>query len=300
MLTIYNLSDGQEDMFLINIENNVRILIDSGNTMEDCKRKIKELNEKENNVDMIDYIVLTHIDQDHIRGFLRLLKDEYDDTVVIYNKFINGLISYKQAEKFEKLIRGHKVVVSYKEYQDNFGDVIFLSPEQRRKYKIKKEEIYITFLNPPKEKIEELYQNYQYYKKTGKKMSNDTKVVNGSSIIFILEYDGKAILMSGDGYIADIIPFIEILSDEKKTYCPINKLDLIKIPHHGSKDNNEKLDKLLEKMNCNKFIITNGDKGNVKIENGLKEILKDKEVYASDNCDKYGELTIKTKCKITI
>ena len=106
--------------------------------------------------------------------------------------------------------------------------------------------------------------------------------------------------MSGDGYIADIIPHIAILSDKEKTYCPINKLDLIKIPHHGSKDNNEKLDKLLEIMNCNKFIITNGDKGNVKIENGLKEILKDKEVYVSDNCDKYGELTIKTECKITI
>ena len=119
--------------------------------------------------------------------------------------------------------------------------------------------------------------------------------------MFILEYNEKAVLMTGDGYISDIMPFIDILSDDKLTHNTIKKLDLIKIPHHGSKENNKQLDGLLEKMDCNKFIITNSSNGNVKIENDLIEILRYKEVYVSEECEKYNGLkNLITTDKITI
>ena len=300
MIIIYNLSKGQEDMFLINIKNEINILVDSGNSQKKCEEKLQGIDLNENN--KLDYIILTHIDQDHIKGLLGLLKDRKDiceNTVMVYNKFINGLISYRQAEAFDKLINGHQVIVSYKEYQDNTGDIIFLSVKQRQKCKIGKGKIYITFLNPSKEKVEELYQNYKYWKKKEKKKSNDAKVVNRSSIIFILEYNEKAILMTGDGYISDIITFIEILSDNELTCVPIKKLDLIKIPHHGSKENNKKLDKILERMSCEKFIITNSTEGNVNIEDELIRMLKNKEIYVSEECNKYdGLFNLRTEGKI--
>lgn len=52
--------------------------------------------------------------------------------------------------------------------------------------------------------------------------------------MFILEYQKKSILMTGDGYISDILQSIEQLADPKETVQPIIHFDLIKLPHHGS------------------------------------------------------------------
>lgn len=297
MIKITNMSEGQEDMFFIIVKDTIKILIDGGNNSKRCKEKLDDINI---NIDEIDYIILTHTDQDHINGLLGLLKNRCENTVIVYNKFINGLISYKQAEKFEKLIQNREVIVPYKEYQDNAGDIIFLSINQRKKYPIKDEEVYITFLNPSKEKVEKLRYNYDYYKSTGKTKSNDAKIVNGSSIMFILEYDGKRVLFTGDGYIGDILPIINDLSNEESSAQTIKELDLIKLPHHGSLDNNKQLDELLTKMHCEKFIITNGESGNVKIEEDLEKILEGKTIYINKNCDKYRNLKIIVNTEIDL
>ncbi len=271
MLTIYNFSEGQEDCFYISIgkEKKTNILVDGGNGNIDLMI---------NYIQKLHYVVLTHIDQDHIRGLIKLFKNKESckDIIIVYNRFINGEISYKQAEEFELLTKDYHNIVSYKEYQENRGDIIFLSVSQRKKLKKAKGQIYITFLSPQKEKVQKLYEYYNYYKYNSRKTKHsNSKIVNQSSIMFILEYDNYVILMTGDGYISDIMKDITILADEEQTNDHIKAFDLIKIPHHGSKENNEELGKLLEKIPCNRFIITNTftKRSSVRIEEKLIENL---------------------------
>lgn len=299
-MKIRNLSNGQEDIFLFTIDrkigNNsseINILVDGGNNGIRCVNEIKDLG-----LTKLDYIVLTHIDNDHIQGILMILRTikEFKDTIIVYNKFVNGLVSYTQAEKFERLIEKKEVIVSYKEYQDNSGEITFLSVDQRRKMRYDNDRVYITFLSPDRDKVKKLYDFYDFYKTTGRKQSYDAEIVNRSSIIFILEYQQNAILMTGDGYISDILSSIEQLSNSTQTVHPIKHFDLIKIPHHGSKANNSELAQLVQYIPCDKFVITNENSGSVKISEELKEVLLKKELYISEECEKCeGMCVIVTK-----
>lgn len=302
MIKIVNLSEGQEDFFLLQIiretGSKVNILIDGGKSEKKCRDKLKEYE-----FEKLDYIILTHIDSDHIHGLMGLFDkhdDKYKDTVIVYNKFINGMVSYKQAEKFEKMIENRNILVSYKEYQDNKGDIIFLSKSQRQKLKRNKEKIYITFLSPLREVVENLYNAYHYYKENNKIIPNNAEIVNRSSIMFLLEYKNSAILMLGDGYISDIIKSIDLLSDEKNAFEPIKKVSLIKLPHHGSAENNTELHSLLLKIHCEMFILTNSDESNVQIHESLKNELKGKDIYSANLCEKYEGLKVVCKREIEI
>ena len=186
-----------------------------------------------------------------------------------------------------EVIKNNKVIVSYKEYQENSSEILFLSVNQRRKLIYEDNKVYITFLAPNKDKVQKLYNYYDFYKTNGKKRSDDAEIVNRSSIMFILEYHRNAILMAGDGYISDIITSIEQLADSSQTMYPIRKFDLIKLPHHGSDDNNCCLEQLIQYTPCNKFVITNGNRGSVNISEKLKEILFGKNVYISEECEKF-------------
>lgn len=307
-MIIKNLSSGQEDMFLITIKDGdreTRILVDGGNS----KTRIKE-RMNEGTINELEYVVLTHIDGDHIRGLLELFKNnnKYRDTEIIYNKFVNGMISYKQAEEFEKMIGDHNIIVSYKEYQDSSNGIKFLSVDQRLKLKNNDSDIYLTFLWPPKETVAKLQEDYEYCKRNKITSSKDTaEIVNRSSIMFMLEHNQKRILMLGDGYIEDIIGSIKELTDKENCLKPIEKADLIKIPHHGSEKNNEKLDELINMVPCDNFIITNCDStanSSVKISDKLKNTLNRPtiKIYVTKNSEKYSGLEnvdIKSEIDIT-
>ena len=296
MITIYNFSEGQEDIFCISIgeQEKTNLLVDGGNGNIDFITKMEECKIKE-----LHYVLLTHIDQDHIKLFKN--KENYEGVTVIYNKFINGLISYDQAKQFEELTERFHNIVSYREYQDSVGSIIFLSTGQREKLEKEEGKIYITFLSPNKEKVQKLYEYYGYYKSRNKPKACNGKIVNQSSIIFILEYNDYVVLMTGDGYIEDIIEDIKDLSDTNKTNNPIEKFDIIKIPHHGSEDNNKQLDELLKKLPCDKFIITNKFKdlkqGDVRIKKELIDILNGKKVYSSSYEGEYKDKEILTVIK---
>ena len=118
--------------------------------------------------------------------------------------------------------------------------------------------------------------------------------------MFIIEYQRKAILMCGDGYIRDIYSYIEELSDGNKTLYPINKFEIIKVPHHGSLENNRELGRMLDKVGCDKFIITNEDNGNVKIKDEIKKFLSDKKIYCSNECSKFNDLDVEVTNQINI
>lgn len=83
----------------------------------------------------------------------------------------------------------------------------------------------------------------------------DRSITNGSSISFVMELEGKRILMTGDAHAEDILAGLEKLYGLQSTPY---QFDVIKLSHHGSYNNNSPA--LLSKIDSNNWIIsTNGD-----------------------------------------
>ncbi len=64
------------------------------------------------------------------------------------------------------------------------------------------------------------------------RVQDDTSAANGSSIAFVLEYDGKRLLLPGDAHAgvltANLARYAAMVGEERP------RLDLVKLPHHGS------------------------------------------------------------------
>ena len=79
--------------------------------------------------------------------------------------------------------------------------------------------------------------------------TEDGSHANGSSIALLLQYKGKSLLLSGDAFHDTLIEGIESVSPD----TPL-KLDVFKLPHHGSKNNISK--KLVESVECDLWLIS--------------------------------------------
>lgn len=73
--------------------------------------------------------------------------------------------------------------------------------------------------------------------------ATDTSRSNGSSITFLLEWEGRRILLTGDAFADDIVDGLARLHGD----LPV-PLDLIKAPHHGSRQNLSRA--LVEAVDC--------------------------------------------------
>jgi hypothetical protein len=84
------------------------------------------------------------------------------------------------------------------------------------------------------------------------KSTSDSSKSNGSSIAFLFEYDGKCVLLAADAY-----PGV-LLKSLKRFEAADVSLDALKVSHHGSRANTTT--SLLRKVRCSRFLIsTNGD-----------------------------------------
>jgi len=87
---------------------------------------------------------------------------------------------------------------------------------------------------------------------------SDGSVPNASSIAFLAEYRGRAVLFSGDAVPTVLIASIKRLLAERERGEERLELDAYKVPHHGSRGNTSM--KLLELLDCKRYLIScNGD-----------------------------------------
>jgi len=272
------------------------ILIDGGMS----RTYYRTLRDKLEELEQIDLVILTHIDEDHIAGLIELFKDDeirpkvkkvWFNSLAKLSELFDGKydkskeyatdddndkkVSYKQGESLEALFNG----IDY--------ELIYL--EKQKKYQF--ENIELTILSPRKKDLERLHKYWlkdikerkkkeidknindtvveyesieQLYKK---KFDNDTRRTNKSSIAFNLKYNDKNYLFLGD---ANMSIVTKSLKDEN-----IERLDveLVKLSHHGSKGNTNQ--KFLNIINAHKFIIsTNGDIHNHPDKEALSRIIK--------------------------
>ncbi|MBA5630387.1 ComEC/Rec2 family competence protein [Moheibacter lacus] len=233
----------------------------------------------------LDLVILTHIDDDHIDGFLKWfskdetaiqnIKEVWFNSGKTIKKYLNNteseieslkfkekttLTSVKQGVDFENYIREKK---AWDEKVIKQGDIIDWNG------------ISFQILSPGKEKLKKLLKEWQKktseslidtsrkddYKKTLKTLieddifEEDKDVYNGSSIAFIIKNDFKNYLFLGDSHPSEIVTALKNLGYNKD-----NKLnvELFKLSHHGSQKNTST--ELLNLIKTNNYIVsTNGD-----------------------------------------
>jgi hypothetical protein len=261
------------------------IFIDSGyeRTFKNIiKQEIKTLIEKE---EVIDCWIITHIHDDHIGGVKKYIDyintGELKDIVKywVYNTPKYDIIKQTNKISSPKSIRQSDILYSYLQSINNlplndftkytknidiFGlKIIFLSPTEKKLKNLRDkyhnntasfENIEDETISIPTSLLKNDYDdklldfNLDIY-------NEDNNIENGSSISFIITYNGKNFLWLSDSHCSDIInSLLEI------GYNISNKLNCewVKISHHGSKRNNNK--ELFNLINCKNYIFTaNGE-----------------------------------------
>lgn len=278
------LKAGNGDSILLKLDNNFNILIDGGNNINDYKHNLKqEILEIQKSKEYIDLLIITHIDQDHIKGIEYLLKDNEIDNDIIknfwFNSFsssttVNNDISYHEALRIESIINSLNIPINRQitleqtpnislfgltfsilsPYKKNIENLIVKNTDicsSSTDYKLSLKEILDKNPRIFVDKIEDL----------------DRSISNKSSIAFLLEYKTKKILFLGDAESTVLHQSLEKILN----YRGIDKLDIdyLKLSHHGSHKSLSM--NLFNYIKCNNFIIS---------ANGKKENLPNKLTFA--------------------
>jgi len=297
------------DCFLLKIcgEKSIRYVLIDGGKGELCHKELKaefvELDKKKQRVDLL---IVTHIDDDHIAGIIKLYRDKKINTSIIDKIWFNSgnLISSKldqiemsnrefhlnsdHSSKKMSVRQGitlegvleetsvwHKDLISSGQLHNLDGITLsILSPdtetlkELNTKWDSEMEKLITKRANNKK------MSSTTDYHKTINELSNeefeeDSSLFNKSSIAFLLEHENCKLLMLGDSH-----PSIIASSLRKLGYSEKNKLklDLMKISHHASKKNTSP--ELLKLLDCEKFIISSdGSKHGLPNKQSLARIV---------------------------
>lgn len=239
----------------------------------------------------IDLMVLTHFDDDHISGLIKYV-EHFQGSQLPVDKFwcncaqeidlaSDTLIStagYENANTLACFLREqakHNPTFDWIESVDSTIDPIDLG------------DLKINVLSPSDAILSELKAEYEDYVKTHDWVDaeeNDTDVAlvsnnpdkdkpiddlvktdrprrvnlwNKASIAFLLQAEGKKVLMLGDADADVVAAGMEKVFGEES----VTDIDLVKLSHHGSKHNISQ--RLLNRIKCHNFFIsTNGGDAN--------------------------------------
>ena len=262
--------------YLGNDNKEHNILIDGGkpNTFQKSIKNIVKNIVK--NIDILDYIFVTHIDNDHIGGINKLLGSSYQNK--IKNIFFNsGQFSSKNSSTMisesdgntlidfinkSDSLKSNKKEITIDTKFDIFGlKISFLSPTYEglyhfcNSYKLDKikDEALISDTEEEDEPTEILSELARIkFAETSLKLDPS----NGASLAMLIEYKEKSILLLGDAKDSVLIPSL------RQKYSEKNRLvvDYIKLSHHGSKFHTT--NEFLSLVKCNNFIISTDGKNN--------------------------------------
>ena len=269
-----------------------RILIDGGRkaTYRDLKGYFAALPEAER---VFELLIVTHVDRDHIEGILALF-DDPELPIRFKDIWFNGY--HHLSDEFEEFsaVQGEKLTEHLTkgvdrglfQWNGHFGEdyqEAAALPKSGELLEVALEGgMVLTLLSPSREKLHELISEWDAQcRKAGivagfdysqpeqdgfehfaaidieelaaKPFEPDPSEPNGSSIAVVATYKEKSALLSGDAHVDCLMESIAQLSDQDDK----PKLDVVKLPHHGSRKNVSK--ELLDSFHCSNYLIsTNG------------------------------------------
>lgn len=225
----------------------------------------------------IDLWIITHIDDDHIGGLLRFLKDTdlrnqldlsqtnfwYNYSPYDYDTKIKTtkLKSVRQGMRLREYLNQESLL--HQRISDAIGTIDFKGCK-------------LTVLTPDESQLESLYERclkeeikirekQTVSKKSAKKNDyhnnledfdlkdfvEDKSEFNASSISLLLEFNGEKVLLLADSHPSKIVKSLKELLYSRKNKL---KLKMMQLAHHGSRFNSN--DELLQMIECEDFVIS--------------------------------------------
>ena len=296
---------GCGDSILVSTDEGTHILIDGGE--EGTYRDSIESSLYHRDIEELDLVVLTHIDNDHICGLIEMMGNQDGRELIkeiwfnSYEKMrisnnLTGDVAFTEGDLFEDLIKEHNIIHrkniffteedSLEDREFYVGSDIKLTLLSPLKNDLDKLQVDWTKFQDRKEQdvagespfdnrnIDKIYSEFQdkVLKKKDKTqtLSNatNTSKANRSSIAFILEYQNdKKFLFLGD---SDIKVINKSLLD-----LGFNEIEVefVKLSHHGSKSNINK--EFLDIVKTDTFVtLTDGTRHNHPHKETFSLILK--------------------------
>lgn len=263
-----------------------RVLIDGGTpfTYGILKERIESLPKEDRRFELL---IITHIDSDHIGGVVGLLKNPPSGLTlgdVWFNSFQHlpsrsKTLGVRQAEEVTKELESGRFP-----WNDEFDNgAIHVSNSGSLKEVRLIDGMKLTLLSPYLRQLEMLQPKWDEELKllkkkeeerirvrahgttlsvppdvvtlAGSSFKDDIAAANGSSIALLAEYDGKALLLTGDAFAGVLVKSIRRLLSMRK--IKRLRLDGFKLSHHCSKANTST--DLLSLVECRNYLIsTNG------------------------------------------
>ncbi len=303
MLSVCMLPAGRGDFFIIEYgddQENHSVFIDGGDASGMAVYK-KILTYYYTQKKIIDALIFTHIDDDHIAGALSAISSmkQLPEIQKIYLNTgkgtadrlgISAVSDFPEQEERSYIHVGHKQhtvhralslldLLKEKGLADKIADTLCLgdslsigaaalkiiSPGEKQLQR------YLKQWNKEEKKLG-LQHAGKYRKLMGnlctyadKVVKEDTSPSNGSSIAFLFEYEGKRL-----AFLADAFPSV-CMEGILKFYPSGTCTDFVKIPHHGSSHNYSK--ELYTLLGTDHFLLSTNGKGQGKTQHPDPEFL---------------------------
>ena len=254
------------------------IVIDGGRKATAAKLK-KYLQDKE--IKRLELLVVTHVDADHIEGILDFLDDHPD--LVIDDIWFNGwrhlLADLEGMGPVQGEVLTEKLLTRNWNLAFNSGPVRVADNGAPLSLTLPDDGMKITILSPDKAKLKKMHGVWQReVEKHGlapmiaatpddvpvglepmgaqdlediaeQITKTDTAEANGASIAFLAEYEGKRVLFGADAHPGILINSLAQVEEG----APV-RLDLFKVPHHGSQSN--MTNALMAGVQCSHFLVS--------------------------------------------
>ena len=251
------------------------VLIDAGpaNTYDDIQTRLTTLNPKRREIELL---VITHIDTDHIDGSVLALQDARLN-LICHDIWFNGwqhlaageerdALGPEQGEFLQALID-----LRNRPWNQAFGSgPVCVLPSGSLPVKALPDGFTVTLLSPGERQLRRLRRNWESVVADAgwdpgdasaalrrlaqrknylppvrldhfgeEPFGSDNAIANGSSIAFVVDFDGKRCLLTGDAHtdvLAAGLDRYRAMHPRELGRGPI-QFDVVKLPHHGSKNN---------------------------------------------------------------
>jgi hypothetical protein len=246
----------------------------------------------------LELVMVSHIDSDHIEGVLQLLRaierarnDGAAEPYEVGRLWHNGFKRLAEADDDESAAaakaslteeepKGEAVLASVGQGEDTSAVAANLGIPRNEESKMGPlvlagesrklpGGLELTVLGPSAKRVEDLREKWakEVKAKPGELVPAAVKetVYNLSSMIVVAEFDGKRLLLTGDGVAEDILAGLDeegLLGKDGRAH-----FDVLKMPHHGSDKNVKEPPDFLQRITADHYVLSgDGEHGNPEPE----------------------------------